>query len=149
MGKAEGYFFLFVAVFFAVCAPIYWFISYEWAGTVFLVLACLLGALCAFYLLMANRRMGDRPEDRPYAEVEEGAGDIAHFSPYSVWPISLAASAVAGLWGFAFGLWITYIAAGFVLITLCGLMFEHYRGWHLHTEEETGIDPIGLGGGHG
>lgn len=146
MGKAEGYFFTFIGIFLAVSDLVYWPVSHDWTGTVCLALSSGLGFLIAFFLITANRRMGDRPEDRHDARIEEGAGDLAHFSPYSVWPVALAFSSVMGLIGFIFGLWITFIAAAAVLVTGVGLLFEHFRGHHLATEEETGVDPIGMGG---
>ena len=93
--------------------------------------------------------MGPRPEDRPEAEIAEGAGDLAHFSPASAWPIALAGSAALGMLGFIFGLWITFIAIGFVLFTGVGLLFENFKGNNAATEDATGIDPVGMGGGHG
>jgi hypothetical protein len=149
MGKAEGYLFAFVGVFIIISDVVYWPVSHDWTGTVCLALTAGLGLLIAFYLITANRRLGERPEDHGDARIEEGAGDLGHFSPYSVWPVSLAFSAVMGLIGFIFGLWITFIAIAAVLVTGIGLLFEHYRGHHLATEDETGVDPIGLGGGHG
>lgn len=149
MGRDEVYYYGFIGGFFGICAAVYWFMSYEWAGTVCLVFGALMGLLVAFYLEVTHRQLGTRPEDHGDALIEEGAGDLGHFSPHSVWPISLAFSAVMGLIGFIFGLWITFIAVAAILITGCGLLFEHYRGYHLSTKEQTGVDPVGMEGGHG
>lgn len=149
MGKVEGYIFAFLSTFLGVVAVIYWFASHDWTGTTCLALSFGLGLLVAFYLIFTNRRMGDRPEDRPNAEIAEGAGDLAHFSPASAWPIALAGSAALVLVGFIFGLWITFIAVALVLITGVGLLFENFRGLNQHTEEAIGVSPTGLGGGHG
>lgn len=149
MGKTEGYVFTALGIFLAGVSVIYWFSSHDWTGTTCLVLSAGLAALIAFYLVFTARRMGPRPEDRPEAEVAEGAGDLAHFSPGSPWPIGVAGSAALGLLGFIFGLWITFIAIALVLFTLTGLLFEHFRGVNLHTEDEVGVDPVGMGGGHG
>ncbi len=149
MGKAEGYLFAFIGVFMAVMDVIYWFSSYDWTGTTCIALTAGLGLLVAFYLVFTARRMGPRPEDRPDAEISEGAGDLAHFSPASHWPIALAASTVVGLLGFIFGLWLTFIAIGLILFSGVGLLFENFRGLNQHTEEATGVSPTGMGGGHG
>ncbi|HEX7354547.1 MAG TPA: cytochrome c oxidase subunit 4 [Mycobacteriales bacterium] len=149
MGKAEIYYYAFIGIFFAIADAVYWPMSHEWAGTVCMALGALMGLLVAFYLAVTHRRLGERPEDHGDALIEDGAGDLGHFSPYSVWPIGLAFFAVMFLIGFIFGLWITFISVAGVLITGCGLLFEHYRGWHLTTEEQTGVDPVGMDGGHG
>lgn len=149
MGKAEGYLFGFIGVFMAVVGVIYWFSSHDWTGTTCIALASGLGLLVTFYLSFTAKRMGPRPEDRPDAEIAEGAGDLAHFNPSSPWPIGVAFSAALGMIGFIFGLWLTFIAVVLVLFTGTGLLFEHFRGNNLHTEQETGVDPIGMGGGHG
>jgi hypothetical protein len=149
MGKAEGYLFGFIGVFMAIMGVIYWFSSHDWTGTTCIALASGLGLLVTFYLVFTARRMGPRPEDRAEAEIAEGAGDLAHFSPASAWPIMLAFSAAAALVGFIFGLWITFIAIGGVLFSGVGLLFENFRGVNQATEEATGVDPVGMGGGHG
>lgn len=149
MGKAEGYLFGFIGLFMAVMGVIYWFSSKDWTGTTCIALSAGLGLLVTFYLVFTARRMGPRPEDRPDAEIAEGAGDLAHFSPHSAWPVALAFSAATGLLGFIFGLWLTFIAVGLILFSGVGLLFEHYQGNHLATEDATGVDPIGMGGGHG
>ena len=45
-----------------------------------------------------SRRIEPRPEDRPEAEIADGAGEMGFFSPGSYWPIGIALSAaIAGL----------------------------------------------------
>lgn len=149
MGKAEIYYYGFIGIFFTILTIVYWPMSHEWVGTVCMALAAAMGFLVSFFFAVTRRRLGDRPEDRGDALIEEGSGDLGHFSPYSNWPIGLAFFSVMGLVGFIFGLWITFIAAAGVLITGCGLLFEHYRGYHLTTEEQTGTDPAGMDSGPG
>jgi hypothetical protein len=142
MGKIEGYFFSFICVFLIISDIVYWFMSHDPTGTTCIALAACLGALSGGYLTYTARRTGPRPEDRDEAEISEGAGEIGHFSPGSPWPIAMAFSANAFVLGFIFGLWICFIAAVTFLFSVTGLLFEHYRGNHLHTEEAIGIDPI-------
>ncbi len=149
MGKVEGYLFSFIGLFMAGMAVIYWFSSHDWTGTTCITLAAGLGTLTAFYLTFTAHRMGPRPEDREDAEIAEGAGDLAHFSPASFWPIGLAFSAGFVLLGFIFGLWITFIAVGGVLVFGVGLLFENFRGLNQNTEDAIGVSPTGIGGGHG
>ena len=59
-----------------VIGAIYWFTSYEDAGTTMLVASSLLGLLAGGYLLLQSRRFPPRPEDRPDATLAEGAGPV-------------------------------------------------------------------------
>ncbi|HVV29875.1 MAG TPA: cytochrome c oxidase subunit 4 [Mycobacteriales bacterium] len=144
MGKVEGYFFGGIGIFFAIVTVVYWFASKDPTGTTCLALSVGLAGLCAFYLSFTAKRTGPRPEDRDDADIAEGAGEIGHFSPGSYWPIAIAFSALLVMLGFVFGLWISFIGGMAMLMAISGLLFEHYRGNHLHTEEAVGIDPISL-----
>ncbi|HEV7208738.1 MAG TPA: cytochrome c oxidase subunit 4 [Mycobacteriales bacterium] len=146
MGKVEGYVFGFIAIFLVIVDVVYWYMSHDPTGTTCIALAAGLGGLSGFYLSYTARRTGPRPEDRGDADISEGSGDLAHFSPGSVWPVGMAFSVNTAFLGIIFGLWITFIGAAALLFTLSGLLFEHYRGNNTHTEELVGIDPMGMGG---
>ena len=111
--KVEGLVFAGVAAFFAVLSAIYWFTSYEEAGTVMLVFSIGLGLMPAVWLLWWARRMSPRPEDRD-AEQSEGAGPVGRFAGPTAWPVILAGGAVLAANGIAFGIWPA--VPGFVLI---------------------------------
>ncbi|MEH1129932.1 cytochrome c oxidase subunit 4 [Micromonospora sp. CPCC 206061] len=101
----------------------------EWIGTVALLLSALLTSMCGGFFWFVSRRIDLRPEDRPDAEVSDGAGEVGFFSPGSYWPFGLAAAAtVAGL-GLVFWMW-WLLAAGMIAVTAatCGLLFEYYTG---------------------
>lgn len=101
----------------------------EWIGTTALSLSFLLCAMCGGFFWFVARRIDPRPEDRPDAEIADGAGEIGFFSPGSYWPFGLALSAtVAGL-GLVFWQW-WLIAAGMIAVIFgaCGLLFEYYTG---------------------
>jgi hypothetical protein len=101
----------------------------DWVGTVGLLLSGLLTTMCGGFFWFVSRRIEPRPEDRPDAEIADGAGEIGFFSPGSYWPFGLAAaSTVAGL-GLVFWMW-WLLAAGMigVLFATCGLLFEYYTG---------------------
>jgi len=101
----------------------------EWIGTVALILSGLLCSMCGGYFWFVARRIDLRPEDRPDAEIVDGAGEIGFFSPGSYWPLALAlSSTVAGVgmvlwfpWLIAFGMTLVILASG-------GLLFEYYTG---------------------
>ena len=124
-----------VAAFLFVAAIVYAFWTkgssghLEWIGTTALVLSGLLCSMCGGFFWFVARRIDLRPEDRPEAEIVEGAGEIGFFSPGSYWPFGLALFAsIAGL-GLVFLMW-WLLAVGLigVIMSACGLLFEYYSG---------------------
>ena len=90
------------------------------------------GGLCGIigtFFAFVSRRIDARPEDRPDAEIAEGAGELGFFSPGSYWPLGIGLSATIAAAGLAFAqLWLAIIGVGFVLCTASGLLFEYYVG---------------------
>lgn len=133
--KTEWRLFGIVSLFLAIAGIVYglWTSAVdgrvEWIGTVALALSFLLTAMCGGFFWFVSRRIDPRPEDRPDAEIADGAGEIGFFSPGSYWPFGLAVAAtIAGL-GLVFWQW-WLIAAGMIAVILgaCGLLFEYYSG---------------------
>ena len=101
----------------------------EWVGTVALVLAAALGAFFAFYLGRVYKAQGgELPEDRADASIEDGDSELGHYSPWSWWPMVLAASLAITFLGIAAGLWIIFIGVPLVVVALVGWVYEYYRG---------------------
>jgi hypothetical protein len=103
-------------------------LSKEWVGTVCLVFSVLLAFMVGYYLWFTARRMEARPEDRPDAEISEGAGEVGFFPPHSWWPIALAAGFTTIMVGLIIGPFLAIIGAGFTLVALLGFQFEYYVG---------------------
>jgi hypothetical protein len=101
----------------------------DWAGTLALLLSGLLCLMLGGYFWFVSRRIDPRPEDRPDAEISEGAGEIGFFSPGSYWPFGIALSAAVTGFGLAFVQW-WLVAAGLIAVVLAasGLLFEYYSG---------------------
>jgi len=101
----------------------------EWVGTVALVLSSLLTVMCAGFFWVVSRRIDPRPEDRPDAEIVEGAGEIGFFSPGSYWPFGIALAAITTATGLVF-MQIWMIATGLIAVLggTGGLLFEYYTG---------------------
>ncbi|MGH3681192.1 MAG: cytochrome c oxidase subunit 4 [Natronosporangium sp.] len=133
--KTEWRIFGGVALFLAAVTAIYgWWTWYdlgavEWIGSIALLLSFLLSAMVAGYFLVVSRRIEARPEDRPEAEITEGAGEIGFFSPGSYYPFGIAlASSVAGL-GLVFWMWWLIVAGVLgVVLASAGLLFEYHTG---------------------
>jgi hypothetical protein len=133
--KTEYKIFLGVAIFLFGTAVVYGLWTHgenghvEFIGLVALILSGLLCSMCGGFFWFVARRIDLRPEDRPDAEIGEGAGEIGFFSPGSYWPFGLAlAASVAGL-GLVFWMW-WLIALGMLMVVFgaCGLLFEYYSG---------------------
>jgi cytochrome c biogenesis protein CcdA len=126
-----------LTVFFLLLAAVYvvWSLldplqgSIEWVGTFCIALSGILVAFVAFYLDKVHKAQGgDLPEDRLDANIDDGDPELGFYSPWSWWPIMLAASAGLLFLGLAVGFWISYIAVGLGVISLVGWIYEYYRG---------------------
>jgi len=101
----------------------------EWVGTFAISLCALLVAFIAFYLSRVYKAQGgELPEDMLDANIDDGDPELGFFSPWSWWPIMLAASAALLFLGLAVGFWISFIAVGIGVISLVGWVYEYYRG---------------------
>jgi hypothetical protein len=139
--RANAILFWILAVFMFLAAAIYTFWSLvdpahaqvEWVGTVAISLTGVLSAFIAFYVGRLHATQGgELPEDRLDANIDDGDAEQGFFSPWSWWPIILAASACLFVLGLAIGVWISFFAVGFLLISLVGWVYEYYRGYFSH-----------------
>ncbi len=133
--KSEWKLFGLVAVFLFIAAGVYAWWTYselghtDFIGTIALILSALLCTMCGGYFWFVSRRIELRPEDRPDAEMSDGAGEVGFFSPGSYWPFGLALAALlAGLGLVYWQIWL--VAAGMIAVLLAtgGLLFEYYTG---------------------
>ncbi len=101
----------------------------EWVGTIALALSAILASFIAFYIGRTHvAQGGELPEDRLDANIDDGDPELGFFSPWSWWPIMLAASAALLFLGLAVGFWICYLAVAIGVISLVGWVYEYYRG---------------------
>ncbi|MRG58377.1 cytochrome c oxidase subunit 4 [Agromyces sp. CFH 90414] len=133
--RANVVLFWILAAFFALAAAIYiaWTIidagEPEWVGLVAISLSAVLAAFIAFYLGRVHSAQGGAlPEDRLDANIDDGDPELGFFSPWSWWPIMLAAGAALLFLGLAVGFWISFIAVPIGIISLVGWVYEYYRG---------------------
>ena len=128
--KIESMFLLGIAVFFGIVGAVYWFTSYEQAGTMMLVGSCLLGILPGSYYYFWHRRMKERVEDRD-ATIAEGQGVISSFPGSSIWPFVLGLGAFVLILGLVFGTWLLFPGAGVMVSAVIGATAESRRGGHV------------------
>jgi hypothetical protein len=126
--KAEGGILLFIGFFFGLVALVYWFWSYETAGTAMLTGAFLLGLLPGGYYFWWSRRMKPRPEDDPHAERSEGAGVVGAFPSSSIWPFVLGISAASVGLSLVFGFWSAIVGFVVAAAAVLGVIRESRRG---------------------
>jgi protein-S-isoprenylcysteine O-methyltransferase Ste14 len=130
--KFEGSLFIGCAIFFGAADIVYWYFSKDPTGTVALALSVGLAFLTGFYLLFTGRRLPERPEDNPDAEIEEGTGELGFFSPHSWWPLYVGLAAAVAAFGVAVGWWLFLIGLLAIFLTTIGFVFEYYRGIYAH-----------------
>lgn len=131
--RVEARIFEILTAFMFVCAIIYGALSQEVVGIVALTLTGALALIIGTYLRFVARRLEERPEDNPEAEISDGAGDVGFFSPGSYWPIAVAGGVAFTALGIALWQWWLIVLAGIgLIITVCGLVFEYHAGPEAH-----------------
>jgi hypothetical protein len=101
----------------------------EPVGTIGLLLTMSLAMIVGTYFQFVARRVEQRPEDNPSAEVSDGAGELGFFSPGSYWPVALAAAAgVAAIATAFWQVWLLVVGIVLVLVAVGGLVFEYHIG---------------------
>jgi hypothetical protein len=139
--RAQSNIFIILGIFFLLADAAYtiWslvsaeFHAVEWTGTVGIGLAAIMSFFLAFYMNRSHfAQSGELPEDRLDAEIDDGDPEIGFFSPWSWWPIALAAGCTLCFLGLAIGFWICFIGGAVVAVTLVGWVFENYRGQYQH-----------------
>jgi hypothetical protein len=101
-------------------------------GTAAIGLLVILSIFIAFYLYSGVRRSATLPEDRLDANIEDDAGEIGFFSPWSWWPLMVGASSAVTFASLAVGWWLFFVALPFALVGVIGFVFEYDRYAHAH-----------------
>jgi hypothetical protein len=131
-----------LSVFFLVMAVIYtawniidrsdlvWYDAIEWVGSIALLFTSFMGALIAFYVGRVHKAQGgELPEDVLTSDIDDGDPELGEFSPWSWWPIVLAASAGIAILGLAVGTWMFPIGIAVFVVAIVGWVYEYYRGY--------------------
>lgn len=132
--KVESWFFAGGTPIFLVFAVVYGTVT-EWdepVGVAGLFLTAALALMIGGYLFYTASTIDARPEDDPFGEIAEGAGELGEFSPYSWWPLAAAFGAGVLFAGLAVGWWLAIIGVALSGLGLVGWVFEYYRGEHAH-----------------
>lgn len=125
-----------LAVYFFILTAVYtvWSLidtnEVEWIGSLAIGLSGVLSMFIAFYLQIQLKNQGGvLPEDRLEADIDEGDPEIGFYSPWSWWPLVIAAGTAVAFLGLAVGFWVSLYAIPIVLISLIGWTYEYHRGY--------------------
>jgi len=118
--KAGGRLFIGGAGFFAVIGSLYWFTSYEPAGTTLLALGLPATLLIGIYLRGQQRRLGLAPQDQPGGSLEDALGNVVAVPAPSIWPVAVAAAAGTMAAGMVLGIWLLLPGVILLAISLIG-----------------------------
>jgi hypothetical protein len=110
----------FIGAFLLVTSAVYWFITYEDAGSVMLLLAGALAMTVAVYL-----GWNKPPKSVSVDEVESSDTDEAPWFPAaSGWPFALGIGMVLAANGLLLGLWLLLPAAAFLVYAIAGFILQ-------------------------
>ena len=104
----------------------------EIIGTAVIGFLIFLTSFIAFYLQSGMKKGELLPEDQLDAEIEDGAGEVGFFAPWSWWPIYVSASAAIVFTALAVDWWLFFIGVGLSIIGIIGWVYEHSRGRFAH-----------------
>jgi hypothetical protein len=132
--KVETWLFGAGAFFFAPVAVVYGFVTRfrEPLGFTGILLTAGLSLMIAVYLWITSRRIDARPEDDPFGEIAQGAGEVGEFAPYSWSPLWVGLGCTLIFAGIAVGVWLILIGLVATSLAVVLWVFEFYRGEHAH-----------------
>ena len=109
------------AIFALVVGSIYWFVSYESAGSLMLLTMTAGLGIGAGYLSLARRRAPMAADQKDALPSDARGEDVGVFASHSAWPAVLALGCAVGLTGLIYGWWLAAVGAGGVTLALIGL----------------------------
>jgi Cytochrome c oxidase subunit IV len=152
-----------VSAFGFVAGVVYWFLSYEWLGTVTLLLLGVGPGFAGLILIQERRHQGGMAESRtatllrfagippadPPGPGNLAAGDLGVLPLPTIWPFAAGLGVAVLLTGFIYGLWLVVLGAGICAYATWGWLAtvnrENRYGRVMAEQEEpaAGSDPPG------
>jgi hypothetical protein len=109
-----------VGVFIVLIALLYWFVSYEHAGSTLLALAAVLALMTAAYV--AWPRKGHETAEDEHLEPGHDPHDGVWFPEASIWPFAIGAGMALIANGLLLGRWLVIPAAVFLAWSIAGMI---------------------------
>ncbi|HEX8804078.1 MAG TPA: cytochrome c oxidase subunit 4, partial [Acidimicrobiales bacterium] len=117
-----------VGLFGLLLAVVYWFTSYEEAGSALLAVAGVLSLWCGVYLWLQHRPPRAAPADaRTAGRPAEPAGTAGYLPHASVWPFVIGVGAATVLNGLVLGTWVILPGALLLVLGLGGFVAQTRR----------------------
>lgn len=104
----------------------------ELVGFPAIVLVGLMSLMIGAFVFLQDKKMGKHPQDIESAEISDESYEYGFYSPWSWWPLSLAAGIGICFLAVAVGWWIMPFGGVLCLVSLIGLVYEYDRGNHAH-----------------
>ena len=127
-----------LTVFFLIMAAVYtvWSLidpnhgKVEWIGTITLLFSAFMAGLVGFFVSLAHKAQKGiaLPEDNLDGDIDDADPELGHFSPWSWWPLVLAAAPAVGVLSLATAHFLIPVAVGLLVVGLVGWVYEYYRG---------------------
>jgi cytochrome c oxidase subunit IV len=109
----------------AISGTIYWFVTYEPAGTLLLWSFSLMPLIVAGYLLLPGGERARTLEDDPDASPDRTAGqELGTFPVASAWPLVLVLGSIAAAASLVYGLLLLPVGLAVIALAVLGLMRE-------------------------
>jgi Cytochrome c oxidase subunit IV len=109
----------------ATSGTVYWFITYEPAGTFLLWSFSLMPLIVAGYLSIQGAVRARTPQDDPDASPDRAAGqELGTFPAASTWPMVLVLGAITVGVSLVYGLLLLPVGLGVTALAVLGLMRE-------------------------
>ncbi|MTE24370.1 cytochrome c oxidase subunit 4 [Microbacterium sp. ZXX196] len=107
-----------------------WYDGIEWVGSAALLFLVFMSGMISFFIhrLYKAQHGVELPEDRLDADIDDGEMEQGEFSPWSWWPLVLAAAPAVGMISLATAHFLIPVAAGLLIVGLVGWVYEYYRG---------------------
>jgi hypothetical protein len=112
-----------IGAFVVVMAVLYWFTSYEDAGSVLLVLSAVLSLWFGAYLWLQQRRPGGAVDASEVGEGNEVSVSETLYLPHaSIWPLVIALGAASIANGLVLGTWVIVPGAAALVLGVGGFV---------------------------
>jgi hypothetical protein len=109
----------------AISGTIYWFVTYEPAGTFLLWSFSLMPLIVAGYLMLHGGVRARSLEDDPDASPDQAAGqELGTFPAASAWPLVLVLGSIAAAASLVYGLLLLPVGLAVIALAVLGLMRE-------------------------
>jgi hypothetical protein len=123
--RTWGRFLLVIGAYGFVAGTIYWFLTYEWIGSIILWVMALVPLVVWIYAWRRGLFRTPVPEDDPDADPAAEAGqEVGEFPASTVWPVFLVLGVISSGAAIVYGMILLPIGVALIAWSVLGLMRE-------------------------